>query len=245
MWSIILGWPYLVQLAALFGLFLVTAFVIITVAKCGNMAIKWGWLNIGLGSKKGRSCSDCASMLVGKTTKYFTNIYLKKNVLDEQMTFASHKLDRVHLNFIKAYRASITKARDPKDDDPERENVQYGLLQEASKNGMDLVKCEIRRSFKENGFVEMSGKEFSMYVKNETNILLDTLTSYLMQSYPNHGMMVSLDDALENLNKDRIEDIIFDIYTNAKYLKKESIQYVENEKTKFYEDIDKFIETKQ
>ncbi len=218
---------------------LATLIVIAIMSNYGNTFIQWGWLKIGLGHKKKRSCTDCLSILLAKSTKYFSNVLLK-NVLEDQMTYSSHKLDNMYLDFIKEYRSLLSESR-KNVLNLERENIEYILFKEAVSNAIDLVKKEIRRSFKENGFCDMSGKEFSVYIRDETNVISDMFTRYLMDAYPNHGMIVSLQDVLSTLDINKLEGNVLDIYTNAKQLKINCIASIKKEKEEFENDIDTFI----
>ena len=242
MFTMIAAWPIWAQLV----LALAVVVGAIVISRLGNMFIHWGWFKIGFGRRpKARSCKDCATILMGKAVKYFSHVMIKRNVLEEQMTFASHKLDGIQLKLIQDHRTALAKARaQPTQPDLETENIEYVLVKELSSNATDLVKKEIRRSFKENGFPQMTGREFSDYVKDETSTIIGLLTRYIMDSYPLYGMMVPLTDLLSLVNRDYIEDIIFEIYSFAKQVKNTSLRAIEEDEKKLAADIDEFIKAK-
>lgn len=238
MWELIATWPLWLQivvpLAVTIGAGMLAFF--------GNLSIRWGWLKLGLKGLRRRSCLDCSSMIVSKTIDHYSTIDSYKKVLDEQMTYASHIIDGIHLDIMKTYRSIISKFREDKDKpDSDRENKEYIFFRETVSNAFDLVKKELRRSFKENGFPKMSGKEFSGYCKTQSSNVHDIISRYIMDTYPAHGTIVPIQEAMVLVNQDKLEDAIFDIYTNAKEVKRESESRVASEQERFKTEIREFI----
>jgi hypothetical protein len=110
------------------------------------------------------------------------------------------------------------------------------------------VKDEIRRSFKENGFHDSSGNDFSIYVKNQSNVLVSILKDHIMNLYPPNSskMVVNLDEILDYIDKNEsvMEDRFFEIYIEAKKLKKYEVDTIATIDKKFEEEIGRFIKKK-
>lgn len=192
-----------------------------------------------------RSCGDCILILFGKEAVYTAE--RKKatsHILDTQMTFASQKLDSLYLDLITSYRKDIVSHRDGKNVDQSLENKEYAWYKEALANAFDLIKKELRRSFKENGFHELSGKLFSEYVKNISSHLIDIGKAYMVDKYPS-DMMVPLEERLDKLNESHIEDIVFDVYTNAKEIRNEAEVKAKKLDDDFKTEINDFMKNKK
>jgi len=129
------------------------------------------------------------------------------------------------------------------------ETVQYRMFWGLSNDALNIqMKDEIRRSFKENGFDEMSGNEFSQYVKNQSKILMSLLKNHFINLYPPNDkkITVPMEKVLEFIDKKEsvIEDIIFEMYIEAKRVKKQDNQTLQEIDTKFIEEIQNFIKKK-
>jgi hypothetical protein len=129
------------------------------------------------------------------------------------------------------------------------ETLQYrmfwGLINDAVNI---LIKDEIRRSFKENGFHEIGGNEFSQYVKNQSKNLIGILKNHIINLYPPNSkeMKVSMDDILNYIEKkeSEFEDFFFEIYIEAKKFKNQDIDHLEQIDKKFEDEINYFIQQK-
>lgn len=239
-------WTYVSLFTWWQGLIIIaTVLIIIFIGKNWKNVINW----IGdffTGKGKIRSCGDCIIILFSKEAKHLSE--RKKvtgRVLEDQMLFASQKIDSLYLEMIDGYRKDIIKFRkEGIEIDHIVEEKEYISYREMLSNAFDLVKRELRRSFKENGFKELSGKAFSEYVKNETRHLIDIAKSYLVDRYPDKAV-VPLDYRFEHINYSKIEDIAFDVYTNAKEIMKNADIKTEEIDKNFVEEIDEFIKSKK
>jgi len=110
------------------------------------------------------------------------------------------------------------------------------------------MKDEIRRSLKENGFDVLSGNDFSQYVKNQSKILIVMLKNHFINLYPpkDKRIIIQIEKILEFVDKkeSKIEDIIFEIYIEAKKIKKQDVSAMEEIDKKFEEEIENFIKKK-
>ena len=129
------------------------------------------------------------------------------------------------------------------------ETLQYRMFWGLSNDAINiLMKNEIRRSMKENGFCEWSGNEFAQYVKNQSKILLSILRNHFINLYPSDDkrLQISMENILDYLEKQMpyIEDLIFEIYIEAKTLKTQDLEVLEEIDKKFEKEIDTFIKKK-
>lgn len=108
------------------------------------------------------------------------------------------------------------------------------------------AKDEIRRCFSENGFHNTTGQEFSLYVKNESNVIIDMIKDHIINLYPptNTRMSVSMQEVLNFLKTEQhaIEDTIFEIFVEAKRLKKYEIEKFIEIEEKFVNEINMFVD---
>jgi hypothetical protein len=131
----------------------------------------------------------------------------------------------------------------------DNETLQYRMFWGMLNNALNIiVKNEIRKSFKENGFDHLSGNDFSNYVKDKSKTLQAMLKQYIMDLYPPESsrLKVSLDDVLDYLNQRNLvfESLIFEIFAEAKKFKRYEIDFFERVDISFSEEVEKFIRKK-
>lgn len=124
--------------------------------------------------------------------------------------------------------------------------LQYRMFWGLSNDVINIqMKDEIRRSFKENGFSEMSGNDFAQYVKNQNKVLMSILKDYFINLYPsdNRKLSVEMDHILNFIEKKQphIEDIIFEVYIEAKRIKKQDDKDLLEIDKRFVKEIDKYV----
>lgn len=227
MWGFLATLPLFAQISIPLSIVI----VVMVIALWGKVNIEWGRNSIGFGHSKKRTCKDCLSLIFSKREEFETRRdTLDCSILRNQMNFAEHKLESILFNLTEDYRQQLVSMRG-NDIDRDTEYIQCALYEEVVRHSLNVAKDEIRRSFKENGFHELSGLEFQNYVKNKTTDLLNRSRSYLIHRYP-HNMLISLDDRLNSLDASKMEDICFDIYVNAK----DTRIRVEKEKTTLQEN---------
>jgi hypothetical protein len=237
---------WLVVLPAWSQILLVVALIacIFLITKSGYAVVTVGKTKIRLGSpnSKQRTCGDCALILFGKTSKYDADsrIILGK-VLDDQMTYASNLCDNLFLSYLKRYYAKVNI--DPTIEYSKKIKEQ-SLYKELISNAFDLVKKELRRSFKENGFQSFTEKELTDYIWQKTQDITSTLTGYLVTNYPQTDMIVSLNDSISIIEDKQLSEAVRNIYNEARTLKNTAEVKAEKLNQEFKTDIDKFIEGK-
>lgn len=232
-----IGWPQVVVLVALIA-------ALVLIAIYGRMWIQVGKKKLGFGGKS-RSCRDCIMLTFTKREEHeLKRRKLENSILKEQMNFAEHKILAVILSLVEDYRENLVEHRGD-DVDQVKEHEDLVLYDETLKNSMNLAKDELRRSFKENGFYDLSGTEFSNWVKGKTKDLIALTRSYLRQHYPYQGMIIPIEERFDRLDEGSMEDVVFEIYVNAKEVYRDAHEDLDRLDTDFITDIYNFAGIQQ
>lgn len=215
------------------------------IAYLGKVNIKFGKNIITFGRAK-RSCGDCILLIMAKRERMESQRnFVLTRVLKEQMNFAEQKLLEVQGKFLNSYRAQLHELKT--NDISETEiNKQYRLYQGILSMSLMSVKDEFRRSFKENGFEDLSGPEFTHYIKDKLQTLVSIGRDHLFNLYPYDGMLVSIDKRTEWLdsNMGQMEDILFEVYVKAKEIKIDSRKKAKSIEEEFSKEMDELIATR-
>ena len=183
-----------------------------------------------------RSCGDCVLLIFGISEEYRSQEdYINRNLLNKKMLYAEQKIELVILNLLKQYK--VFQKNNPNE-------KEYWGYKHSITNALDLVKREIRRTFLENGFHTISGKEFSDYVKEKTKSLISTIENFIMNDYPK-DMTVQIETLFSSFDKNWFEDIIFEIYINSKSIQVEADNNIDELEKQLKEDIDIFVKRKK
>ena len=242
-----------------------SAVVITIIALRGKLGIKIGNKSINLGGseeqKKNtqknndpiplpvtvnmtqkRSCGDCVLLLMGEREKYEFKIRRERDkIMKVQMTFAEQKLIEIQTKISNNVSIMIHESIKDKITTVE-ESVQYILVYCLLKDSLLLIKDEIRRSFKDNGFFNLSGSEFSWYVKERTQAISSMLTQYMRNIYPDRGGVLQLQKILRSMEEEAtfLSGIINDIYSYASEVRIETDERVKKMQEEFGAWVDKF-----
>lgn len=214
MWDLLVALP---PVAWIIVIGIISVLVII-LALWGKVNIRWGDKSIGFGASKRRSCRDCMILTFSKREEFeIKRSKLENSILKNQMNFAEHRLDSILFELSQDYREHLRSKRENHEDCSLPDELKdETLYEEIIKQALNNVKDEVRRSFKENGFHQLSGVEFQAYVKGKAQDLINRARSYLIHRYPSIGMIISVDERMGRLDIAKMEDICFDIYVNAK-----------------------------
>jgi len=199
---------------------------IVIIALYGRAKFSWGQKNIEIGRENEheenqrilRSCGDCRKILMGIERKYnMLKCDTESGVLRKQMNYAEQRIQELELRWVRRYREGILSARLPgTKHDYIREQKEYLLYQETLSKSLILVQNEIRRSFKQNGFHEKSGNEFSSYIKTKSQTVLTIIKEYIMSRYPFENMILPLQDTFDEIDYPYFEGVMFEVFTEAK-----------------------------
>jgi hypothetical protein len=238
--------PALVQICIIIGTLLAT----VIVAFLGKVSINVGKTRLNFGKSvklvtKSRSCSDCRKLVMSRTMQFDQAVkMIKDDILRDQLNYADEKIHEVNYDLTASYMKDIITCRE-KDQpvDFSRESKEYLLYQETLGNAMNLVKDEIRRAFKENGFYEMSDCAFSDYIKGKCKLLVSVAREYVRSRYPFQGMMVPMEWRFGRLPEQQIESVCCDLFTRAKEIKKIAEQKIVELGEHYDLDIDELRKT--
>jgi len=132
---------------------------------------------------------------------------------------------------------------------PKRKQVEYKMFWGLLRDTLHImIKDELRRSFKENGFYELSGAEFSTYVKDKSKTIISLLKQQIINLYPSaeSKTFVSMDDVISYITskEHEIEDIVFEMFTEGKKCWKHGLSETEKIDDEFVKDIEEFVAEK-
>lgn len=240
-------------------LFLIVISLVIMILNYNKTKNVLRWL-VGLHRKKKRSCTDCLTIILSKRHKFeslIKKIYkeqekIENKILKNQMNFVEQKLVDMETMFIDFYNTFVYKEKINKII-IKNELVQYRMFCGLLRDGLWMrIRDEIRRSFKENGYYNIGGQEFAIYVKNQFKTIISILRRHLMNLYPpNESVVVTIDKVLEFIREveAKIEDKTFEIYIEAKKVKidanrkiKELTEQINVWEQKYHQELDELIE---
>ena len=189
-----------------------------------------------------RSCGDCILIMFGIREKYETESeQISHSILRLQMSYFEQKIQELLLWLVQSYQDDLELLG--KDKPGEIKAQQFGYYQEAIKCALLAVKDEMRKAFKENGFIEFSDNEFSIYVKSKLRTLISIAKSYLTTYYfQNTDTIVTLKYRFEKLDFNHLNDLAFDVFGYARNIVKEMKLKESEIKENFKKEIDVFIE---
>lgn len=212
----------------------------------GLIVFKWNVVEkiMKLFSKNKRTCGDCVLILFGIREKYeYHTRKLNHDLLKKQMTFAEQKLQEIVFFLAQSFNEDIKVLGDGMENSQKLK--ESALYCEALKNSLISVKDEIRRSFKENGFIELSDTEFSQYIKNKVTSMLMISRTYLKQHYiETDDTIVTLDHRfkkMDSYHRGKVEDITFQVFNKAKDLSRAAKVKRKDLDNSFTGEIDAFI----
>jgi len=189
-----------------------------------------------------RKCSDCVLMLIGEREK--TEVSMRKEsdkILKTQMVFVEQKLIEIQTKLMALLSSEIRDStKSGKEID---EVIQYKLLYGLLKDALVSIKDEMRRSFKDNGFYELNGTDFSAYVKNQQRTVISLLTQHIQNIYPDRIGVLSIMriTGVFDEHSYEISAIISDMYNRARDVKLEAEEKIDGIKQQFGDWVDKFI----
>jgi len=242
-----LGYALVLPHGAFIPAIVVFFIALLLISIFGNIGIdlKTKKFNFGFSKqrKNERSCTDCILLLLVKRTEFEALYNTKKsNILRDQMTYVEHKMQELQFVLEQSFREDIQNLK--KEENPNKENKEFILYHELISNALFVAKDEVRRSFKENGFHNMNDMEFSIYLKDRANTLNTIVKEYLSRNYPISGMIVPIDERLKRSQVRHgilIENLIRDVYSNAKDIRTKIENELELLQKKFSEQINEFI----
>jgi hypothetical protein len=221
------------------------------------------------------SCFNCMQIAENKKKVYLANVErIENTIIKNQLVFSEQKLIEVLFifieNFSKEFKGSLDtdeiftflsyllkrfasdEALSVKIQDAinklgdDKEILQKKLYWCMIFEGLEMgVKDELRRSFKENGFHDISEDEFKSYLQARYNIISSMMKQQVINTYPKNGMVVTEEQILnqvENLTP-KINVILTEIYTKARKIKNDAVLEVKTLTEEFEKDMLSFQES--
>jgi hypothetical protein len=106
-----------------------------------------------------------------------------------------------------------------------------------------MVKDELRRSFKENGFFELSEGDFSTYVKDKTHNTISIMSQHLRNLYPSRGVIISVEQIIDVIEKNTptLHEYLRAVFVNAKQVVLDSEKEITALQGQFSKWVDGFV----
>ena len=214
------------------------------------VALKWNsivdfikWV-AGKRSWHQRTCGDCVLVLFGMREKYeYETGKLESSLLRSQMTYVEQRMPEMIQFLARSFNEDLDKLG--QDRSEHEKLVQGDLYRETLTNALYVAKDEVRRSFKENRFVDTSEAEFSVYVKAKRATLIAIARDYMTHHYPQtREMIVSMRyrfNKMDTMHIPKMDEFAFDIFSNARDLVTNIIRQKGLLKAKLAQEIDSFV----
>jgi len=196
-----------------------------------------------------RGCGDCILIIMGEREKYELKISSTQDkVLRNQMNFFEQKMVEIQELIEKVFsdlmestkrQAAIVAAGKSVD-------IEYKFFTELLKDALMIVKNEIRRSYKDNGYFDMADSDFSMYIKDKNRLIVNLIVQHVKSMYPSQGMTVTALDFQSSTMfvMPQMHDILRECFEYAKEITRESQAQIEGFHKEFSIWIDKFVSEK-
>ena len=185
-----------------------------------------------------RSCGDCVLVLMAEREKKEIQMRRESDKnLKIQMIFVEQKLIEIQTKIAEEFNSLMDQSVSID------KSIQYKLFYGLFKDAFIHIKDEIRRSFKDNGFYEMSESDFSWYIKDRIQVIMSMLTQYFRNFYPNNDEIIELNKIIGIFEKEKpfLSDTISNLYCYAREVKIEFNQKIESIKKSFSNWVDNFI----
>jgi len=217
--------------------------IFLVISIYGKASFKFGKTQIGLGlgiKNRKRSCGDCVILIMDKRETFeLEKTKLTNNVLRDQMNFFEQKQIELQTLLLKEFSDKL------KDYDVEKVK-DYRLFQGLILDVFRIIKDEVRRSFKENGFVTFTDVEFEQYLNIKIQTVISTLEQHFLNLYPNSDVLIQLNDVMNIINKNYrvISESTISVFKLAKEIQKEFKENIQTAKNKFKKELDAIVVTK-
>jgi hypothetical protein len=191
-----------------------------------------------------RSCGDCILIIMAQREKYEFDRSLTENKrLRQSMTYAEQKLTDVQSLLSDIFTNAMENSKADKLSNSSPYDLQYKMFYGLIRDSLVQVRDEVRRAFKENGFYELNETEFSNYVKDKNRRVISMIVNYLRTMYPTSGVTVESINIITDIeyNSLKFQEILFDVFMNAKKIILEIDSEIKNLRTSFGAWVDEFV----
>ncbi len=212
---------------------------LIILAVWGKVSFSWGKAKIGFGAKS--SCSKCIALVRSIGKKVDRKVAkVEANNLKSKMNFAEQQLLSVHMDMYGRFLGAMRKKNKDNPANDILEDKELICCRSKLKVVFSLMKDELRRAFKENGFDSLSDNEFNDYIKDESNILVDIFEQFIISNYPRH-MIISYRDITDIVLKMRpvIDKSVESIFKKARAIEVITIEEITKLEEQYEKDVGK------
>ena len=195
-----------------------------------------------------RMCGDCILIVMSEREKYELKISSTQDqVLRNQMNFFEQKMEEIQEIIEKVFSDLMEAANRKAGVVPGKStDIESRLFSELLKDSLLTIKSEIRRSYKENGYLDMEDSDFSIYLKEKNRLIVNTLVQYIKNMYPLQNMTVPFSDIQSNLLyiMPKMYDILRACFEYSKVAIREAQDQIATHHKEFSAWVDKFISEK-
>lgn len=201
-------------------------------------------------NKRSRNCMDCIFYIWALREKFEIDyITIKDSVLKDQMNFAEQKLSEVRTTATSEFTRKLKNLDLNSDKDLSieeqffRESTRYELFCSVLREVMHLIKDEIRRSFKENGYFDFPEGELTNYLRNKMDYLESLAKNHFSSRYSSYHKILPLEEINKIYESERkeLEIILREVFTLSKSIKTKADNQISKLKEDLKNKIDSFI----
>lgn len=213
----------------------ILAMVFLTIiALKGRVVIGWGKKKIGIGkdSVKERTCMDCS--IHHRSAAAATNFKITRvesSIMKNKMNNAEQELLDLKRNMYTNF-SKIVKTQ--KVDNIESEMKEFNTRIRLILN--DVVKDEIRRSIKENGFHQKTGDDFVRYIDGQIKVINDLIEDSLLLYYTNETILT-----ISAAVKDNLAKVVKSIYFEARAIELKAVTKIKKYEKEYDDKLTKYI----
>ncbi len=217
---------------------IILAMIFITIiAVYGHIWVGWGKKKIGIGREttaKERMCMDCSMHHRSTAAKVnFKITRIESSIMKNKMNNAEQELLDLKRNLYTNF-SKILKTR--KVDNIESELKEFNTRIRLVLN--DVVKDEVRRSIKENGFHQKTGDTFVRYVDGQVKVINDLIEDTLLLYYTNDVIL-----EISGATKDKLVKVVKSIYHEAKEIELKATTAIKKCEKEYDDTLNKYIST--
>jgi hypothetical protein len=173
---------------------------------------------------------------------------IQDRILKNQMNFFEQKMVEIQELIEKIFNDLMesTKKQTVTNAPGRNLDIEYKFFTELIKDSLNLVKNEVRKSYKENGYFDMSDSDFSIYIKDKNRLVINLITQHVKSLYPSQNMTVTPADFHSGLLfvMPQMHEIIRECFEYAKEVTIDSEKQVEFFKKEFSSWVDRHISEK-
>ncbi len=216
-------------------------FTITIAAVWGKINLAWGKFRLGFGVSK--NCENCSDTIRAMNQKLDRGIFrVDHDNLKKKMNNAEQHLLSVQTDLYEVYTNMMRKKTKNDHESDIAEDKELSSYRSKLDIAISLMKDELRRAFKENGYEILNTAQFEEYTMQETQILTDIFERFVGANYPRH-MIISSKEVNEIILKYRpkLNTAVHSVFSKAKVIEERCSEDIKALEAKYETDINELI----